>query len=190
MHFTTSFLTGVVVALYATQVAAAPVSRGPLAARSPLVPAIDLASVTRNRLPVSQMGEDYKAKAVEGCGGDASKANDKDYFKCMSVRRATEIPTMPAVRNRLPVSQMGDEYKAEATESCGDASKANDKDYFKCMSAKRSAARDEAPVVPETRNRLPVSQMGDDYKAEATESCGDASKSDDKEYVKCMAVGA
>ncbi|KAL8386970.1 hypothetical protein RB595_010256 [Gaeumannomyces hyphopodioides] len=184
MHFTTSFLTGAVVALYATQIAAAPVlSRGLLGARSPLAPA------TRNRLPISQMGDDYKTEATESCGGDASKASDKDYFKCMSVKRAAETPTIPEVRNRLPVSQMGDEYRAKATESC-DASKTNDKDYIKCMSAKRSAAQNEAPVVPETRNRLPVSQMGDDYKTEATESCGDASKADDKEYVKCMAIGA
>ena len=162
MHFTTSFLTGAMVALYATQIAAAPVSR------------------SRNLLG---------ARATEGCDGDPAHANDPDYYRCLSVPADPVKPTKPetdgdlikpktanpapaagagatkpevalAVPPKKQARRGGDElHTKRATEGCdGDPAHANDPDYYRCLSVPADPAKPKTDgdlTKPQTANLAP-----------------------------------
>ena len=157
MHFTSSLLTGAVVALYATQIAAAPVS---------------------SRSRSSLLG----ARATEGCGGDPAHANDPDYMRCLSVPaepakpinpellkpKTANIPAgtklepvvapAPAPAPKKQPKRDGDRHHhaKRATTGCdGDPAHANDPNYMRCMSV---PAEPELPVKPDTKKPAPKAE--------------------------------
>ncbi|KLU82958.1 hypothetical protein MAPG_02025 [Magnaporthiopsis poae ATCC 64411] len=179
MHFTSSLLTGAVVALYATQIAAAPVSSRsrssllgarategcgainpellkPKTANIPagtkLEPVVAPAPAPAPKKQPKRDGDrhHHAKRATTGCDGDPAHANDPNYMRCMSVPAEPELPVKPDTKKPAP--------KAE-------------KPVKPAKPSTKVAVEEASPATPEekpktplgriTRNRLPVSQMED-----------------------------